>query len=110
MPTDAALMNYPEVSLGDWEAKLFSNGVPLRANQWKESDIASKSFDEFPLELPEEYSKLYRVYIRKDKSDREGSAPQRYTKVQDSSAGEFLGMGIALAGGGLKAHKVFAER
>lgn len=118
LPTDSALMRFPEVQLGDWEAKLFSNGVPLRGNQWKVSDsntfrqpdIAHNSFDEFPLELPDDYSKLYRVYIRKDKSDREGSAPQRDTKVQASSADEFLGMGIALAGGGLKAHKVFAER
>ena len=88
-PVDSVLKGFPAVHLGDWEAKLFSNGVPLRDNQWREADAATASFDEFPLPLPEEYANLYRVY---------------------GSADTFFGMGIKLPDGGLKAHKVFAER
>ena len=89
LPVDSPLVQFPKVLLGDWEAKLFTNGVPLRDNQWKGTDVTLPGFDEFPLPLPEEYSNLYRVY---------------------GSSGEFLGMGIKLTNGGFKAHKVFAER
>ena len=32
-----ALAGYPTVTLGEWEAKLFSNGVKLRNDQWTEA-------------------------------------------------------------------------
>ena len=85
---DALLNDFCKVTLkGNWEEKLFSNGVVLEESQYQIEDSPDNQRVEFPLELPEEYGRLYRTY---------------------SNEGRFFGMGI-LKEEGFKAHKVFKE-
>ena len=86
IPCDGLLMDFPETHLGDWESKLFCNGVKLRLDQWG-GDADRKSLD-FPLELPDIYTRLVRVY---------------------EMEGDFLGMGTVDENEELKAHKVLAD-
>ena len=94
LPMDLLLESFPIVELGEWESKLFSNGVKLRGDQWESGDEERSPEEQtpkdminkdFPLELPKKYDNLYRVY------DKE--------KV-------FMGMGISLPGGEFKADKI----
>ena len=78
-----ALTCFPEVHLSGWEAKLFSNGVPLEKGQWQKPDKALGRRN-FPLGLPESYKDLYKVF------GDEG----------------FLGIGYETPEGGLKADKI----
>lgn len=83
VPMDEVLDFFPKVILGEWESRLFMNGVILRENQW-ENHEKSKA-QKFPLELPEVYHKGYRVY---------------------DGGNNFLGIGIKEERS-LKPHKVF---
>ncbi len=83
---DDALSFFPKVYLGEWESKLFSTGVKLRNDQWYSYGDCINDIKEFPLELPEEFDKLYRVY---------------------DNCNSFLGVGKELNSGELKADKVF---
>ena len=88
---DFALKKFPQVRLGEWESKLFKSGVTLREDQWiketqddyLEESYAIETIMKFPLNLPDYYHDLVRVYGE-----------------------EFIGMGIVKTTGELKAHKV----
>ena len=98
--TDTALRGFPMAQLGEWEEYLFKNGVKLEAEQWCIVGDAEASDDRdgwlqgdmeagewiksFPLELPNSYSKTYRMYGNKG----------------------FIGLGILQEDGGIKAEKV----
>ena len=86
-PSDA-LSVFPIAVLGEWESRLFKNGVSLRKDQWErigylDGSTSCDYLDSFPLDLPDTYRRLYRVF--------------------DKNA--FLGMGLEEEGG-LKADKV----
>ena len=88
-PVDYALRYFPKVDLGDWESKLFSTGVKLRSDQWQVSrDFyeGESVINSFPLELKEDFRNLYRVYGKNG----------------------FIGTGLKLETGELKADKVLA--
>lgn len=81
--TDMALSSFPKIYIGEWEASLFKNGVKLEPNEWKKPDDDNMRKG-FPLELPDDYYRTYRVY------------------------GEsFLGLGVEMDDGSLKVKKVF---
>lgn len=89
---DVALDKFGIVHLGAWESKLFLNGVPLRNNQWKM--ISKPDFAGFPLELPEDFHKSYRVY----------------GFLKEGGEIQFLGMGIELEECFFKSKKVLIDR
>ena len=91
LPMDEPLINFGTINLGTWESKLFSNGVTLRKDQWHKR--SETDFKGFPLDLPEGFENLYKVY---------GS-------LKEGGKTIFLGMGRVIEEGGLKSHKVLAE-
>lgn len=80
-----ALVCFPRATLYGWEAKLFSNGVLLKKEQWQKQAGTEIAASAFPLELPTSYKALYKVF----------------------GDDEFLGIGRETPEGGLKADKVF---
>ena len=89
LSADILLKDFGEVRIeGEWERKLFLNGVKMRGDQWKNVSKPRAVSKEFPLELPQYYERAYKVYDSED---------------------EFLGVGITDAEGELKAHKVFKK-
>ncbi len=89
-PTEEALGCFgAAVTAGDWESRLFTNGVPLRAEQW--TILARPQYEEsgFWLPLRPLYARAYRV-----------SSPE----------GVFLGVGLAEEDGGLTTDKIFLEQ
>ena len=87
LPVDTALGRFSSARVEGRARELFINGVRLRENQWDlESEAAAETY---PLDVPEKYSALTRVY---------------------DAESVFLGMGIRFPNNTLKADKVFAER
>ena len=84
LPCDFALNMFGEIELGDWESKLFRNGVNLRRDQWEPAKEPKYLAESFPLDLDEIYKTGYRVY------NQEG----------------FLGVGKKIEDGILKADKI----
>ena len=90
MPIETALNDFGWAETGgDWETRLFTNGVALRADQWRVRNAPRFEKSDFYLPLKPMLRHAYRVR---------------------SPEGVFLGVGIEGEDGGLTADKIFLEQ
>ncbi len=85
---DKAMIHFGIAEMKSFEARLFSNGVTLEKGRWKSVSKPEFMGKSFHISLKDGYDKSYRVY---------------------AEDGMFLGVGVEVGDGSIKADKVFCK-